>query len=296
MPVASSQSPSSNLKGIVAMLIAVAAFAAMDAAMKQLSQHYSPLQVTSLRGFASLPFFLAAVAWSNRWRELKPVRWHLHIVRGLLAIATLGLFVYGIRTLSLSSAYAIFLCGPLLVTALSVPLLGESVDARRWIAIGIGLAGVFVMIRPTAADVFTWGALAVFAATVCYAIGAVMIRTLSRTESTLSIGFSFVFTIAIVAGALASPQWSEIEPRHWLWIATLGLTGAIGQYFIIEAYRQAPAAVVAPFDYTALIWGALLDWTLWRTLPDTRMVLGGSVVVATGLYLIYRERAVRKTI
>ena len=296
LPVANRQSPSSNLKGIVAMLIAVAVFAVMDTALKELGQFYSPLQVTSLRGFASLPFLLGAVAWSKRWRELKPLRWPLHVVRGLLAIAMLVLFIYSIRTLSLSSAYAIFLCGPLLVTALSVPLLGEHVDARRWLAIGVGLAGVFVMIRPAANDVLTLGALAAFAAAICYAFAAVMIRTLSRTETTLSISFWFVLTIALGAGVLAWPQWIHVAPRHWIWIATIGLTGAIGQYFIVEAYRQAPASVVAPFDYTALIWGALLDWFVWQALPNARMMSGAAIVVTTGLYLIYRERTVRRTI
>jgi drug/metabolite transporter (DMT)-like permease len=149
------------------------------------------------------------------------------------------------------------------------------------------------MIRPTTADVVTLGALAAFAAAVCYAFSAVLIRVVSRTESTLSMSFSFVLIIAVVATILAWPQWIAVQPAHWLLIAILGLAGAIGQYFIIEAFRRAPAAVVAPFDYTALIWGALLDWTIWQTLPNARMVVGGSVVVATGLYLIYRERVVR---
>jgi drug/metabolite transporter (DMT)-like permease len=281
--------PTSNLKGIASMLIAVAAFSAMDAAMKELGGVYSPVQVTSLRGWASLPFILAIVAIYGRWRELKPVRWPLHLVRGLLAIGMLVMFIYSVGSLSLSSAYAIFLCGPLLVTALSVPLLREHVDWQRWLAIAIGLAGVVVMIRPTATNVVTLGALAAFSAAVCYAFAAVMIRVVSRTETTLSMSFSFVLLIAVIAGLIALPNWTPVRSEHWHWIAVLGLAGAIGQYFIIEAFRQAPASVVAPFDYTALVWGGLLDWLLWRTLPDARMLTGGAVVVATGLYLIYRE-------
>jgi drug/metabolite transporter (DMT)-like permease len=284
---------SSNLKGIAAMLIAVAVFAVMDAALKVLGQFYSPLQVTGLRGAASLPFLLAAIAWSKQWRELRPTRWSLLIARGLLAIGMLFLFIYSLRTLSLSSAYAVFLCGPLLVTALSVPLLREHVDSRRWIAIVIGLCGVVVMIRPAAGDMLSLGALAAFAAAACYALAAVMIRALSRTETTLSITFWFLLTVALVACLLAWPNWQPIAPRHWIWIATVGLTGAIGQYFVVEAFRQAPASVVAPFDYTALLWGAAMDWIVWRALPDTRMMSGGVIVVSTGLYLIYRERATR---
>jgi drug/metabolite transporter (DMT)-like permease len=286
--------PSSNLRGIFSMLVAVIAFSVMDAAMKQLGQTYSPMQVTSLRGWASLPFFFAVVAWSGDWRTLKPIRWELHLARGLLSVAMLCLFIYSVRTLSLSSAYAIFLCGPLLVTAMSALMLKEAVDVRSWIAIAIGLTGVFVMIRPTGADVVTLGALAAFIAAVCYAFSAVLIKIVARTETTLSMSFSFVLIIAIVASAIAWRDWQGVQQHHWPLIATLGLTGAIGQYFIVEAFRRAPAAIVAPFDYTALVWGALLDWVIWETLPNARMLFGGGVVVATGLYLIYRERSTAK--
>jgi drug/metabolite transporter (DMT)-like permease len=283
---------SNNLKGIVSILVAVIAFSVMDAAMKRLGEHFSPLQVSSLRGLASLPFILLLVAVQNRWRELKPVRWSIHFLRAGLAIAMLALFIYAIRTLSLSSAYAIFLCAPLLVTALSVPLLKEHVDMQRWIAIAIGLGGVFVMIRPTASDVVTLGALAAFTAALCYAFAAILIRVASRTETTLGMSVSFLTLIAVIAGLIAWPSWVAIQSDHYAWIAVLGFSGAIGQYFIIEAFRHAPASVVAPFDYTALIWGAMLDWIFWQTLPDSRMLMGGTVVVATGLYLIYRERVV----
>jgi drug/metabolite transporter (DMT)-like permease len=281
--------PSSRLRGIASILVAVIAFAVMDASMKRLGQHYSPLQVTSIRGFASLPFLLAIVALQNRWRELIPDRWGLHVLRALLSIAMLVLFIYSVRTLSLSSAYAIFLSAPLLITALSVPLLREHVDWQRWLAIAIGLVGVVIMIRPTAGDMMTLGALAVFTAAVCYAFAAILIRVAARTETTLCLSVSFVTLIALVAGAMAFPNWQSIQTQDLGWMMVLGVTGCIGQYFIIEAFRHAPASVVAPFDYTALIWGAMLDWILWHTLPDTRMLTGGCVVVATGLYLIYRE-------
>jgi drug/metabolite transporter (DMT)-like permease len=292
LQAAGDQTPSSNLRGIVAMLIAVIAFAVMDATLKQLGQSYAPIQVTSLRGWASVPFLIAVVTWTRSWRELRPVRWELHLARGLLSVGMLCLFIYSMRTLSLSSAYAIVLCGPLLITALSVPILKETVDKQRWLAIAIGLGGVFVMVRPASGDMLKLGALAAFAAALCYALASVLIKLVARTESTLSMSFSFVLIIAIAATILAQPVWTTVQPQHWLLIALLGLSGAIGQYFMVEAYRSSPASVVAPFDYTALIWGGLIDWLVWQTLPDVGMMMGGSIVVATGLYLIYRERVV----
>jgi len=285
-----------HLKGITAILIAIVAFSVMDAMMKYLGETYLPLQVTTLRGWASLPFILLLVAVTHGWRELKPNRWVLHIVRGLLAIAMLVLFIYSVRTLSLSSSYAVFLSAPLLVTALSVWILHENVDWQRWLAIAIGLVGVIAMLRPSASEMISLGALASLGAAFCYAFAAIMIRALSRTETTISISFSFLLVIACVAGALAAPKWIAVQwMAHWPWILTLGIAGAIGQYFIIEAFRHAPASVVAPFDYTALIFGALLDWILWNTLPESRMMLGAIIVVGSGLYLICRERTTGQT-
>ena len=285
-----------NLKGIVAMLIATAAFTVMDASMKALSLHYPPLQVTALRGFASLPFILSIVVFGNRWHELKPKRWSLHLLRGLLAVAMLALFIYGVRTLSLAGAYAVFLCGPLLVTALSVPLLGETVGMRRWLAICVGLTGVLAMLRPSAIDFVSVSAAAVFIAAVCYALGAILIRFAAATESTVSLSVSFLLVISLVSGAVAASSWSPVQPRHYAWIALLGVTGATGQYCIVEAFRRAPASVVAPFDYAQFVWGAMVDWLVWRTLPTERVLIGGGIVIATGLFLMHRERAVRRSI
>jgi drug/metabolite transporter (DMT)-like permease len=281
---------SGSLRGIGAMLIAAAVFAVMDATLKQLSPHYPPLQVASMRGWASLPFLLLPVICSGRWRELRPVRWYLHVLRGLLAVAMLCLFVFSLRSLSLADAYSITLCAPLLITALSVPLLREHVDGRRWLAIAVGLCGVLVILRPSAGSAITFGALAAVGATICYALASILIRMAARSESTLSMSLSFVAVVAVAAGVLAAPNWIAVREVDWPVLALLGLTGALGQYFVIEAFRQAPASVVAPFDYTALLWGALIDWLIWSTVPGSQTYLGGGIVVASGLYLIYRER------
>ncbi len=272
------------------MSIAVLAFAVMDATLKQLGQGYPPIQVACLRGWASLPFLLAAVAWTRSWRNLKPVRWQLHVARGLLSVGMLYLFIYSLRTLSLSSAYAIVLCAPLLITALSVPILKENADMKRWLAIAVGLGGVLIMLRPDLEDTIKLGALAAFAAAVCYALGAILIKLGTNTESTLGMSLSFILIVAVVATLLAQSVWIPVRTDDWPLIALLGVAGAMGQYFMIEAYRSAPATVVAPFDYTALLWSGLIDWMVWNALPNAGMMMGGAIVVATGLYLIYRER------
>ena len=146
------------------MLAAVVLFSVMDVMLKLLAPRYPPVQVAALRGGASLPFVaiwvLSSVSLSSLWR----VRWPLHLLRGSLGIGMIASFAYALRSLPLSTAYALFFVAPLLITALSVPLLGEHVGPRRWSAIAIGLLGVLVVLRPSAEGMFTWAGLAVLAA------------------------------------------------------------------------------------------------------------------------------------
>ena len=272
------------------MLLAAAFFSGMDAILKLFAGHYPPMQVSAMRGAASIPFVLLLVAWTRRWRELRPVRWKLQLLRGGLGLAMILTFIVAVRELSLANAYAMFLVAPLLIAALSVPMLGERVDVRRWIAILAGLAGVLVMLRPATSGLVSLGALAALMSALCYALTAIASRVLLRTDSTLSVVFSFLTCLTIVAGALAWPRWVNLQPEHWGWLAAMGLLGALGQHFIIDAFRHAPASVLAPFEYTALVWGALIDWFAWSTLPAVNVLIGGGIVVVTGVYLVRHER------
>jgi drug/metabolite transporter (DMT)-like permease len=279
-----------RLRGITAMLMAVAVFAAMDAILKVFAGHYPTMQVGAMRGAASLPFILLPVLATGRWRDLRPVRWWLHLFRGLLSVVILGGFVHAVRALSLADAYSIFFVAPLLVTALSVPILGEHVDWRRWLAIGFGLCGVLVMLRPSAGLFATLAALGALASASAYAASAVTVRLMHSSETTVGLVFSQMLLLAILAGLFALPAWVSLQPQHWPWLAALGATGALGQHFITQAFRYAPASVVAPFEYTALLWGVAIDWLFWAVLPSARMFLGATLVVASGIYLIWRER------
>ena len=136
-------------RGMLLMLLSILLFSLMDAGLKTLSAHYPPFQVAALRGASSLPLVLAWALLTVGWRPLLRVRWPLHLLRGVLGIMMMASFVYALGSLPLSTAYSIFFVAPLLITALSVPILGERVGPRRWTAIGIGLIGVLVVLRPT---------------------------------------------------------------------------------------------------------------------------------------------------
>jgi drug/metabolite transporter (DMT)-like permease len=271
------------------MLVAVAAFACMDTLLKILTEHYPTMQVSAMRGYASLPFILLPVLFTGRISDLKPVRWKLHVMRGVLAVFMLGAFVYAIRVLSLADAYSIYLSAPLIITALSVPVLGERVGWNRWAAIGVGFFGVLVMLRPSASSVVTVGALAALVSAVAYAVSAVSVRVLLKTDSNSSVVFWSLLIMTLISTLVALPTWAPIQLEHLGWIIGTGAAGALAIFMLTKAFRSAPASVIAPFEYTALIWGVLIDWLVWDTLPTTRVYLGGGIVCASGLYVIWRE-------
>ncbi len=270
------------------MLGAVAAFAGMDASMKLLAAQYAPLQVGALRGLASLPWVLLWAIVSAGWRSLRPVRIGLHLLRAALGVAMMAGFVYGLARLPLSTAYAITFVAPLLVTALAVPILGERVGPRRWSAIVLGLLGVAVILRP-GGSLFSLAGLAVLAAALCYAVGAITVRILTRTDSTQAAVVWMIALLGLGAALLAWPQWQPIRRADLGIIALVGGFGAFGQVLLTEAFRLGEASRVAPLEYTALLWSLGLDLALWGVLPDALTWAGAGIIVLSGLYLLRRE-------
>ncbi len=279
-----------NLRSIVAMLLAVGFFSLMDTVLKLLAGAYPPLQVAALRGLCALPLVVVFVAWRGEGRTLFKVRWPLHLLRGVIGILMLSLFTYGLRDLPLAEAYTLFFIAPLLITALSVPVLKEKVRPVHWVAIGVGMLGVVVALRPSADAFFTWGALAVLAAAACYAVSAIAGRLLSRTDSSSSLVFWSTGMMAVGAGVLALPGWVPVRDEHLGLLLALAVTGFLGQVAITEAFRHGQASAVAPFEYSALAWGLGLDWVLWQTLPTAPTMAGAAIIIASGLYLIRLER------
>jgi drug/metabolite transporter (DMT)-like permease len=286
---------SEHTRGILAMLLAVALFAAMDAQLKLLAGHYGAMQVSFLRGATSLPFVLLPVLLRGRLARLRPVNVRLHLLRGALSVLMLGSFVFAVRESSLATTYSIFMCAPLLVAALSVPLLGERVAQAQWLAIAAGLGGVLLMVAPRGGEWVSLGALLALVAAVTYALAVVTLRLLARTDTTESMVFWFTALLSLGAGMLSIPGWVPLAASHWPLLVGIGLSGALGQHFITEAFRHAPAAVVAPFEYTALLWGVLLDLVVWHVLPGAVTLLGGGIVIGAGLYLLRREARSRST-
>jgi len=279
-----------NLPGITALVAAAALFSLMDAGMKLLSPFYPAMQVTALRSLASLPLVYVYVAWRGKQARLLQIRWPLHLMRGAIGIAMLWLFVVGLRQLPMTETYTIFFIAPLLITALSAPLLGERVGQARWLAIVAGFIGVLVVLRPTGEGMLTWAGLAILSSALCYTVSALTIRIAGRTDSTESLMCSLITLLAAGSTVLALPDWLAVRVQDYWLIAGIGISGFFGQLGVTYAFRHGEASAVAPFEYTALGWGVLLDRVLWHTSPDRYTLLGASIIIASGWYLVRREK------
>ena len=253
--------------GIAGILIGMFAMSIMDALAKWLGEGYPIAELAFFRYVFALPPALF-ILWQQRGgRASLALRWKTgHVLRAIFALGATYTFFLGLRYLPLAEAISIAFSTPLLVTALSVPILGERVGPRRWAAVVVGFLGVLVMTRP-GAEAFRPEALYILAAALCYALTMLVTRRLARSDTTPAIMLSNI-CISIPLCALALPfGWRTPGATDFLLLALLGLVGGIGMYFMTQAYRFAPAAVIAPFDYTALLWGTLLGWLVWQELP-----------------------------
>ena len=277
-------------RGMLMMLAAVGMFALMDAGLKTLSAHYPPLQVAAMRGLSSLPVVLAWALWTVGPMPLLRVRWPLHLLRGALGIAMMASFVYALKRLPLSTAYSIFFVAPLLITALSVPILGERVGPRRWTAIAVGLLGVLVVLRPTGAGVLSTAGLAVLVAAVAYAVSAITVRIIARSDTTQAITFWLLALMALGAGALALPDWVPLRIQHGWIIGGIGIAGALGQYTITEAFRLGEASLIAPLGYVEMVGAILAGWWFFNEFPDSVTIIGTLVLICCALMTIWQGR------
>ncbi|HKY90211.1 MAG TPA: DMT family transporter [Nevskiaceae bacterium] len=279
-----------NVRGVAIMLAAVGFLSLMDAGLKLLAPHYPPLQVGALRAASSLPLILVWIGATTGFRSLRRVRWPLHLLRGAIGVAMMAAFVYALRDLPLTTAYILFFVAPLMIVALSGPVLGEHVGPGRWVAIVVGFSGTWIVLRPTGEGVLSLSGLMVVAAAAGYAVSAITVRVLSRTDTTQAMVFWVLTSMALGSGLLAAPGWVPIQPGHGWIIAGIGATGALGQWAITEAFSRGEASVIAPIDYTALAWAMGFDLLLWGVIPDAPTFVGAAVIVAAGLYLMRNER------
>jgi drug/metabolite transporter (DMT)-like permease len=294
------------LLGVVFANCGVLTFTVMDAVIKGVSQDFPTGELIFFRNvFAFIPVLL--LAWlQDRRLTLTTHRPWGHVMRGASGVISMYCAFLSYQKMPLSAAIALGLSGPIFITVLSVPLLQELVGWRRWTAVIVGFLGVLIMTRPDPA-LFDWNAIWPLLAAIFYAIAMISIRKLSATEKSSTIVFHFT-AFAALASLLTIPLgWTRIDwlgPRlAWVMphsidqfgrVALIGTMGGCAQILMTKAYQRASASVVAPFDYTALVYGFLLGWMFFGELPDGFLIVGGGFVVASGVYIIHRETVVAR--
>ena len=275
--------------GMAAMLTGVASFALMDAGLKLLTAHYPSAEVAALRGLVALPVVFLWALLSGGAGQLVRVRWPLHLVRGVMSVLMMITFTFALKELSLARAYSLFFIAPMLIAIASIFVLGEKVARPQWVAIGVGFVGVLIVLKPDTAG-FGWaGSLAILGTALCYALSSVLVKIIGRTDSTQSMVFWMTCMLAIGSTALAIPEWQPILSKHYPVLVGIAITGAVGQWGITYAFKHAPAASVAPLEYSGLAWVIVIDWVGWATIPGWRTLAGAAVIIASGLYLLRHE-------
>lgn len=276
------------LIGIVSMTGAIALFSIMDVMVKLLSDDYSTVQIYFFRSLLALIPAWFLLRSEGGLEALKTKRLGFHIFRSCVSMSFLMCFFFAISLMPLADLYAITFAAPLFITALSVPMLGEQVGARRWAAIGVGFIGVLVILRP-GGDVLSLGGLIGLGSSLLFSFSMIFTRQLSRTESNGAIVVYFALTSTVLSGIALPFAWVWPTPGAWALLIAAGLIGGVGQILITHAFRSAPVAIVSPFQYTSILWGLTLGYGFFGDVPDAIMLAGAAIVVASGLYILYRE-------
>jgi drug/metabolite transporter (DMT)-like permease len=274
------------------MMMGVVSFAAMDAAGKWVVRDASIFQLLALRSTLAVILLLALAPALGGRAAMSTLQLPAHLARALCSVLAFLFFFASVRYLPLADAVAVEFGGPFIVTALSVPMLGETVDRGRWLAVAVGFVGMLLVVHPTGAG-FHPAALLVIVSSFCYALMMVTTRWMSRRSPTGEKTFAFLFytfLIQAIAGALGSLVfWQPLSPLDLLLTATVGVLALGGHFGVTRAFQNAPASVVAPFEYTALVGAVLFGFFVFGEFPGPSVWLGVAVIVVAGLYTAYRE-------
>ena len=289
-------------KAIGFKLISALLFAAMSALVRQLGDVAPVGQMVFFRSaFAILPVVVIYALRGELMSAVRTGRPFGQLGRGLLSVGGMFTNFSALTRLPLADATAISFASPLITVALAAVILKERVRIYRWSAVLVGFAGVIVMLIPHfdvghyavagTAAVATVGSVLALISAFCNAGTVIQTRRLTQSETTSSIVFYFSLVCAI-AGALTLPfAWHSPSASELTKLIALGILGGIAHIFLTESYRHAAASVVAPFDYSSMLWALLLGYWLFGELPDVLVYLGGAIVAGAGLFVIWRERA-----
>jgi drug/metabolite transporter (DMT)-like permease len=295
VPPATVNSPSKPLAAFALMGTAVLFFSLVDATAKWLTRDYDAWQILFLSRIVPLmvAMVLAYRETGNAFNFYTAFP-KMQILRAALTVPMIWCFFTGLSLMPLAEAITIAFTAPLFITILSRLLLGEQVGRRRWGAVAIGFVGVMVALRPGMGGGFTLGPVLVIISAFAYALSMILVRRFSGQEPTHNIIFYSAIGAFVVGGFNSPSVWVEPDAAGWALALLVGLWGVFGSYAVIRAYRLGEASMLAPLEYTALIWSIIFDLWLFHLTPIPAVMLGAAIIICSNVYIAHREHRLRQ--
>ncbi len=279
-------------RGILLMIGATIVFALQDGVSSHLASEYNVMMVVTIRYWFFAAFVIAvALKQTGSLRvAAQSSQKRVQIFRAFVLVAEICVMVLAFTVLGLVESHAVFVCYPLLIAALSGPILGEQVGWRRWAAIAVGFVGVLIILQP-GTGVFQLAALIPLLAALMFALYGLLTRYVARRDTTAT---SFFYT-GVYGMLFITPLglifWEPMTANDWGWMASLCVSGALGHWLLIKCYEVAEAGAVQPFAYFHLIWASILGLLVFGEVLRDNVILGAGLIVAAGLFTLWRERA-----
>ena len=278
-------------QGIWLMVATVLTFAVQDGFSRHLAETYNTLMVVMVRYwvFAAFVMMLAPRRPEGLQAAVRSARLSAHMLRAVLLVAEICVIVYGYTLIGLIASQAVFAVCPLLVVALSGPVLGEKLSPQRWCAVGAGCLGVLVILRPGSA-VFSWQALLPLASAAMFALYSVLTRLTTRDEPTFPAFFWPPIIGAVMMTGIGMPHWQTVSPLDWVFLITYGLISILSNWLLQRTYELAEASAVQPFAYLQIVFVSVIGITVYDEVLLPQVVLGAVIVVLAGLYALLQTR------
>ena len=284
----------SNTRGAIYALIAFGIFATHDVIIKILGGAYSPVQIVFFSVLFSFPLAALYLMRDTTSGTLIPRHPYWMAARTVAAVITGFSAFYAFSVLPLAQVYAIIFASPLLITIMAIPVLGEVVRIRRWIAVFVGLTGVLIVLRPGQTEL-ELGHLAALAAAVCGAFASIVVRKIGREERTVVIMLYPMMANFLVMAAMLPLVYEPLPLLDLGRLAVIALFAWIAGRFLIAAYNAGEAVIVAPMQYSQIIWATAYGFMFFDETPDLGTILGSCVIIASGLYIVLRESSSDET-
>lgn len=279
---------SGNRVAIFTMCAGVFLLVVNDAIAKGLVVRFDPFQILFLRSLIALPIVTAFVLKTSGFNGFRSAKVHVHIIRALLAVGATYLFIRSLGALPLAEATSIIFAAPVFVAALSMPLLKQRVGLTRGVAIAVGFVGVLIVLQPGAATLQMASFLAL-AAAFLNALVMMSARWIDERDDFWTMTLYMTLFSGLFCAFTLATDWPSIGITDLAYFSGMAVAGTLGIALISQAFRMSDAAVVAPFDYTALIWATAFGWIIWGTVPGLLVYIGAAVIIGSGIYLIGSE-------